>query len=160
MRALITRPREDAEALVAELNAAGIETFVEPLLNITTIAAAVAKLDKVQAILLTSRNGARALAEATEQRDAPIYAVGDATADAARELGFANVESASGDSAALAQLIVTGLIRATARCCMVRARRLPAIWPEPWPPRASPSAARCCMKPGRRQGSAPSCRRC
>lgn len=105
MRALITRPQEDAETLVAELNAAGVETFVEPLLNITAIPDAVAKLDKVQAILLTSRNGARALAEATEQRDMPIYAVGDATAGVASELGFTSVESASGDSAALAQLI-------------------------------------------------------
>jgi uroporphyrinogen-III synthase len=105
MRVLITRPREDAESLVAELRAVGIETFVEPLLNIEGVAGAAAKLDKVQAILLTSRNGARALAEATDLRELPIYAVGDATAGAARELGFVNVESASGDSAALAALV-------------------------------------------------------
>jgi uroporphyrinogen-III synthase len=105
MRALITRPQEDAEALVAELNADGIETFVEPLLNVTALSDAAAKLDRVQAILLTSRNGARALADIMEQRDIPIYAVGDATAGTARELGFLNVESASGDSAALAQLV-------------------------------------------------------
>ena len=105
MRALITRPRDDAEALVNELNAARVETFIEPLLNIASVPGALAKLDRVQAILLTSRNGVRALAEETDQRDTPIYAVGDATADIARELGFINVESAAGDSAALAQLV-------------------------------------------------------
>ena len=105
MRALITRPQEDAEALVAELHAAGIETFIEPLLNIAALPGAIAKLDKVQAILLTSRNGARALAEITERRDVPIYAVGDATAITARDLGFSHVDSASGDSVALAGLV-------------------------------------------------------
>lgn len=105
MRVLITRPQEDAEALVEELSGAGIDSFVEPLLNVVAISDAAAKLDKVQAILLTSRNGARALADITAQRDVPIYAVGDATAGTARELGFTNVESASGDSATLAQLV-------------------------------------------------------
>jgi uroporphyrinogen-III synthase len=56
-------------------------------------------------VLLTSANGARALAENTERRDVPVFAVGDATAAAARGLGFAAVDSAAGDVAALAMLV-------------------------------------------------------
>ena len=47
-----------------------------------------ATLAACQAILVTSANGARALAEATEQRSKPIFAVGDTTAATAEGLGF------------------------------------------------------------------------
>ena len=49
-------------------------------------------------VLLTSANGARALAEASEQRSKPIFAVGDTTAATAEGLGFNSVTSASGDA--------------------------------------------------------------
>ena len=58
-----------------------------------------------QAVLLTSANGARALAEASEQRGRPILAVGDTTATTAEGLGFNAVTSAAGDGAALAELV-------------------------------------------------------
>ena len=58
-----------------------------------------------QAVLLTSANGARALAEASEQRGRPILAVGDTTATTAEGLGFSAVTSAAGDGAALAELV-------------------------------------------------------
>ena len=60
-------------------------------------------------MLLTSANGARALAEASEQRGKPIIAVGDTTASTAEGLGFAAVISAAGDGAALADLVRRGL---------------------------------------------------
>ena len=56
-------------------------------------------------MLLTSANGARALAEASEQRGRPILAVGDTTATTAEGLGFNAVTSAAGDGAALAELV-------------------------------------------------------
>lgn len=61
-------------------------------------------LGRAQAVLLTSANGARALAGATPERRIRILAVGDATAHTAEARGFANVESAEGDVAALAML--------------------------------------------------------
>src|SRR5262249_23130417 len=64
-----------------------------------------AALAACQAVLLTSANGARALAEASEQRSKPIFAVGDTTATTAEGLGFTSVVSASGDAAALAELV-------------------------------------------------------
>jgi uroporphyrinogen-III synthase len=56
-------------------------------------------------VLLTSANGARALAEASETRSKPVFAVGDVTARTAEALGFGNVASAGGNVAALADLV-------------------------------------------------------
>ncbi len=105
MRALITRPKEDSTAIAARLGELGIEPVIEPLMTVEPVAEARLDLDGVQAILLTSRNGARALAGATERRDVVVYAVGDSTAELAREHGFESVECAGGDSESLAQLV-------------------------------------------------------
>ena len=104
MRALITRPREDAEPLAGALEARGIQPMIEPLFTIVPKPDAGVALDGVQAMLLTSANGARALAAATGRRDLQVLAVGDATAETARGLGFTRVESAGGDVDDLARL--------------------------------------------------------
>jgi len=115
MKALVTRPREDAAGLVAALTARGIEPLLEPLLTIAlapdasaTLAAA---LPDAQAVMFTSANGVRAFASASSQRGLPAFAVGDATARAARAAGFARVESAGGDVRALAALAARQLDR-------------------------------------------------
>lgn len=102
MRLLITRPKEDAEPLAALVRARGFETVLEPLLTIQYGRSETIDLDDVQGVLLTSANGARALARVTARRDVPLLAVGAASANAARELGFAAVEESAGDVAALA----------------------------------------------------------
>jgi uroporphyrinogen-III synthase len=104
MRALVTRPRAEAEALAALLARRGIETVVEPLIEIAASGAALPDLARVQAVLCTSANGARALARASAERGVPVFAVGDATARAARAEGFCHVESAGGDVEDLAYL--------------------------------------------------------
>ena len=105
MRVLITRPREDARTLAEALAARGVEAIVEPMIEITPLSAGDLDLDGVQAILLTSANGARALAAATQRRDVGVLAVGEATAAAARAAGFAEVVVAGGDVEALAALV-------------------------------------------------------
>ncbi|MFQ5955741.1 MAG: uroporphyrinogen-III synthase [Kiloniellales bacterium] len=102
LRALITRPEEDAAPLAAALGRRGIDCLIEPMLRIVPVAAPSLDLTGVQALVITSANGARAFAAASPRRDLPVYAVGDASAAAARGLGFARVESAAGDVAALA----------------------------------------------------------
>lgn len=114
MRALITRPKEDASAIAADLAALGVDSLIEPLLVIEPVAGKTVDLTGVQAVLVTSRHGVRALAQATSAqaaaaRDLPILTVGEATADLARDLGFAKVESATGDSRALARLAIDRL---------------------------------------------------
>ncbi len=104
LRVLLTRPREDSEVLSDLLHGHGIETVIEPMMEIIPTGI-IPDFDGVQAVLLTSANGARALADKSTARDVPVFAVGDATAYAAREAGFASVESASSDVRALADLV-------------------------------------------------------
>ena len=111
MRVLVTRPEEDAAALVAALAARGHEALVEPLLTVAPAPGVTAPLDLdgVQALLFTSANGARALARLSERRDLPVFTVGDASAEAARDVGFMTVESAGGKVDDLARLAIERL---------------------------------------------------
>lgn len=109
MRALVTRPREEAEALAAALGARGVEAVVEPLIEIRYRDAATLDLTGVQAVLCTSANGVRALARATAARGPPLLAVGEASAGRARTEGFTAVASAGGDVADLVRLVAARL---------------------------------------------------
>lgn len=107
MRVLITRPEREATTLAAALAERGHAPVLAPLFRLEILrppADFAATLAASQAVLLSSANGARALAESNEQRGKPILAVGDTTASTAEGLGFASVVSASGDGAALADL--------------------------------------------------------
>ena len=84
MRVLITRPRHDAEAFAALLHARGHTTFIEPLIDIEFRSGPPLDLNGVQAIALTSANGARAAAARTAERNIRTIAVGPATAAAVR----------------------------------------------------------------------------
>ncbi len=108
MRVLIIRPEREATALATALAERGHTPVIAPLFRLEFLhppAEFSAALAACQAVLLTSANGARALAEASEQRGRPILAVGDTTASTAEGLGFSAVTSASGDGAALAELV-------------------------------------------------------
>ena len=104
----ITRSQPQADETAARLKAMGAEPVVAPLLEIQFRDFDPDFAD-AQAILLTSVNGVRAL-QAIQQASAaaptalPILTVGDATAEAARAAGFANVRSADGDGDALVAL--------------------------------------------------------
>ncbi|NQU57887.1 MAG: uroporphyrinogen-III synthase [Rhodospirillales bacterium] len=105
MRLMITRPLEDAAPLAEELAGLGIESLVEPLLSIELSETGSPDLSGVQALLLTSANGVRAYCALASERRLPVYGVGDATARAAKDSGFATVISAAGDVASLAALV-------------------------------------------------------
>lgn len=104
MKALVTRPREDAEGVSQELRQRGLDVTVAPLLDIHYLDAEV-DAEGVQGILATSANGVRALARLLPDRDLPVWAVGDATARMAREAGYRKVEAAGGDVHSLAALV-------------------------------------------------------
>jgi uroporphyrinogen-III synthase len=104
MRVLVTRPEPAASETARILHAAGHEVLVDPLLAIRYTGDAPG-LAGVTALLATSRNGIEGFAVASGRRDLPVYAVGDATAQAAAALGFAQIVSARGDAAALAALV-------------------------------------------------------
>ncbi len=109
MRLLITRPEPDAAPLKARLEALGHEVSVEPLLRIELLPIAAAGLQGAQAILATSRNALRALAASeglAAARASPIFTVGPATTELARELGFERVIAGAGAAADLVPVIV------------------------------------------------------
>ena len=108
MRVLITRPEREATTLATALGERGHAPVVAPLFRLDILhppAGFAEALVACQAFLLTSANGARALAEASPQRAKPVLAVGDTTAGTAEGLGFTTVASAAGDGAALAELV-------------------------------------------------------
>jgi uroporphyrinogen-III synthase len=108
MRALVTRPREEAEMLAPALSARGFDTLIEPMMEIHFRDTA-PDLAGIQAVLCTSTNGVRALARANENREVPLFAVGDATAARARLEGFRKVANAGGGSADLVRLAAAQL---------------------------------------------------
>lgn len=106
LRLLITRPREDSEALRHALETAGHEVQQEPLLSIRHLTLPdLPDLTGAQGLLITSANGLRAFAALSACRNLTVYAVGDASAAAAQEAGFAAVFSAAGDVDDLARLV-------------------------------------------------------
>lgn len=99
---LITRPAEDAGPLADRLAAMGIDSVISPLMDVVPIAGPEIDMDGLAGFLVTSANGARALAARTARRDIPVHAVGAASAEAARNVGFETVTSADGDVETLA----------------------------------------------------------
>jgi uroporphyrinogen-III synthase len=104
MRIWITRAEPGASRTAEKLRALGHEPVVAPLLEVHALPGAI-DLDGVAALAFTSANGVRAFAERSHERSLPVFAVGDATAAAARKAGFAGVASAEGALDALADLI-------------------------------------------------------
>lgn len=114
MRALITRPMDDAAALAKLLRDRNIDPVIEPMLIIEPRAGEALDIAGVQGILLTSANGARMLARhVSGKNDAllrvAVFCVGKATAKAARDAGFDNTASADGDVEVLAKLVAARL---------------------------------------------------
>ncbi len=104
-RVWVTRARPGAEATAARLAALGFEPLVAPLLALRFIPGGEIDLGGVAALAFTSANGVAAFAARSPERGLPAYAVGGATAAAAREQGFARTVSADGDVTALATVI-------------------------------------------------------
>ena len=110
MRLLVTRPEPDALKLRAALEELGHEATVEPLLSVSFEDADAIDLDGVQALIATSRNALRALKSHPalgEARKLPLFAVGKATAEEARALGFEMVVTGAGTAQELVAHIVS-----------------------------------------------------
>jgi uroporphyrinogen-III synthase len=107
MRLLVTRPEPDNARTAAALRANGHEVMLAPLLHIEAVTNADLGAPPWAAILLTSANGARAIADHPRRAELialPVLAVGRSSADAARAAGFTDVTSADGDAGELARL--------------------------------------------------------
>lgn len=103
MRVAVTRALPEAERTAERLRALGAAPVLAPLLTIEPRPFDT-NINGAQALIFTSTNGVRAFAETSLARGCSVLAVGDATAAAAREAGFADVRSADGNVSDLAAL--------------------------------------------------------
>jgi uroporphyrinogen-III synthase len=101
----ITRAQPGAEATAARVRELGIQPIVAPLLEVRALEGADLDLTGVSAIAFTSANAVTAFAARSPERALRVFAVGDATAAAARVQRFKSVLSAQGDVAALASAL-------------------------------------------------------
>lgn len=104
MRLWITRTEPGAHDTAARLAARGHDPVIAPLLAVRVLAGE-GPVPAHAALAFTSRNAVAAWAGLSPDRALPVFCVGDATAEAARAVGFTDAHSASGDARALAALI-------------------------------------------------------
>lgn len=99
----ITRAQPGADATAERVRGLGHDALVAPLLAVHDLEDVEIDLAGVAALAFTSANGVRAFADKSAVRDLRVFAVGGATAQAARQAGFRAVLSTDGDVEALAQ---------------------------------------------------------
>lgn len=100
---LVLRPERAARRTAEALAALGHEAILAPVLAIETLESPIPE-EAFDAVLATSANGLRKLrnrSEIARLSALPLIAVGDRTAEAGREAGFAVVHVADGDGRAL-----------------------------------------------------------
>ena len=107
MPVLIVRPEPGASATARRLRDMGYVALVAPATIVEHMPCRSPAADRLQAVLLTSAAALPALGE--KFHHLPVFAVGDATAAAARAAGFATVASAAGDASALTVLAIAQL---------------------------------------------------
>jgi uroporphyrinogen-III synthase len=109
MAILVTRAHPDNEATAAKLRAAGHEVWLAPVLKFEPVLFHDEGEAEYSAVIVTSANAIRAVAPQLRELDLlklPLFAVGEHTAAAARDAGFAEVIVAGGDAAALRDKVV------------------------------------------------------
>jgi uroporphyrinogen-III synthase len=114
MRLLVTRPQPDAERTATALRARGHATIVAPLLGIEPVDGVELGGGPWAAILVTSANAAAAIARHSrfaELKGLSVLAVGERSALAMRDVGFADVISADGGADDLTRLATERLKR-------------------------------------------------
>lgn len=112
MAILVTRPQPDNAATVAALRAKGFEVLPAPMLRFEPVAFQDDADARYGAVIVTSANALRAAEgqpAANRLKQLPLFAVGERTAEVARETGFSNVISADGDATALRDLMMASL---------------------------------------------------
>jgi uroporphyrinogen-III synthase len=137
MRLLVTRPEPDGARTAQRLRDLGHEAMLAPLLSVVPVANVEPGPGPWDALLVTSANGARAVADRPRfaaLRTLPLLTVGRSSAEAARAAGFADVQSAEGDAADLARLAAArfpeGGVRLLYLAGQDRARDLAALLAE------------------------------
>lgn len=126
---LVTRPEPGAAKTAARLHKMGHEAVVAPLSRVVAVEGATKPVGAFDAVAVTSAN---ALISASSPlleviRTLPCFAVGERTAEAAKDAGFEDVGSAGGDVHDLAAMITTRLSRDAEVLYLCGTRRRPVL---------------------------------
>jgi uroporphyrinogen-III synthase len=112
LRILVTRSQRRAADTAGALRARGHEPVIAPLFAMERLADVDPASGPWDGILLTSANGLWGIVSFAHDKKwhgIPVFAIGDATAKAARDMHFADVTSASGNVDDLLNLIAARL---------------------------------------------------
>jgi uroporphyrinogen-III synthase len=114
VRVLIVRPAPGNAATADAVAAMGFEAVVVPLFEVLPLAWEVPAPSWFDAVVMTSANAARlAGAGLTAFTHLPLFAVGEATAAAARNAGFGDVRAGASDAAELGQHLSGNVLHLT-----------------------------------------------
>src|SRR3984893_9096646 len=112
MVVLVTRPQPDDEATAAALRARDFEVLKAPMLRFEPVAFQDDTDAAYGAVIVTSANALRGIGPHLENSrllGLPLFAVGERTADAARDAGFEKVISADGHAAGLRDRVLASV---------------------------------------------------
>ncbi len=112
MAILVTRPHPDDETTATGLRARGFEVLLAPMLRFEPLAFHDDADAPYGAVIVTSANALRGIEphlKGSQWLKLPLFAVGEHTAAAARNIGFEQVISAKGDAASLRELVTAGV---------------------------------------------------
>lgn len=124
MAILVTRPQPDNEKTAQGLRAKGFEVLVSPTLRLEPLPFHYDPEVTYDAVIVTSANALRAVKDdpgLAPLQGLKLFAVGDASAETARQAGFRNVVSASGDGAALREAVTAKLKKNSTICYLAGA---------------------------------------
>lgn len=115
---LILRPQPGADATAARAREMGLDARIAPLFTVRPLDWEPPDPAEVEAVLITSANAPRYAGPAIGGfLDLPCYAVGEASAVAARGAGFAQVKTGPSDAQALLEVAAAeGIARALHLC--------------------------------------------
>lgn len=115
MKLLILRPEPGASETAARARDLGLDPVVVPLFEIRGVDSGPVDAAGYEAVLLTSANGARHAPPGLA--GLPCFAVGERTAEAARQAGFGDIRTGPSDGeAAMAMIAESGLERVLHLC--------------------------------------------
>src|SRR3979490_956657 len=112
MAVLVTRPHPDDEAPAPALRGRGFEVLRAPMLRFEPVAFQDDADARYGAVIVTSANALRAFGDQSAMirlKELPLFAVGQHTAETARDIGFRNIVAANGGAAALRDLIAASV---------------------------------------------------
>ena len=101
---LITRPKAEAGQTALKLENKGLRPVYAPMIRVMQVSFNIP--DDTRSLVITSKNGARFGLATIENKLRPIYAVGEKTAEVARDMGFSNITVGPGTARGLLPLLL------------------------------------------------------